>query len=274
ATFTAAGPGRGSRPPRHRSGRAARMRHGRDWHPTHGADLQGYGYQPQGGPRRGGGTVTYHAAATSERTESDLTNSQEPRTFREYLRVARRQAWIIAAVALIGVAAAAFFSARQQKLYSSSATVVVSGFDPSQPPEMFLQTQADIASTSPELAERVRKALHLRNRPGIDVTPKTNSALLTFSSTTSIPELSARIATEYAVQFKRFQQRLASADVRTARAFLVRPATTGSKVQPKTSRNIVLGFLFGLILGCGLAFLRDALDTRVRSTEEISESLG
>ena len=53
----------------------------------------------------------------------------------------------------------------------------------------------------------------------------------------------------------------------------MRPATPGSQVQPKTARNLVLGFLFGLILGCGLAFLRDALDTRVRSTDEVSELL-
>jgi Mrp family chromosome partitioning ATPase len=37
---------------------------------------------------------------------------------------------------------------------------------------------------------------------------------------------------------------------------------------------MVVGLLFGLLLGCGLAFLREALDTRVRSTEEIAERLG
>jgi Mrp family chromosome partitioning ATPase len=36
----------------------------------------------------------------------------------------------------------------------------------------------------------------------------------------------------------------------------------------------VLGLLFGFLLGCGLAFLRDALDTGVRSTDEITETLG
>lgn len=202
-----------------------------------------------------------------------MTGTHEPGTFRDYLQVARRQAWVIVLVTLIGVVGAAIFSARQAKLYEASATVLVSGFDASQPPEMFLQTQADIATGSAQLAEQVRKTLHLRDTPTVDVTPRTNSALLTFSSTTSIPGLSARIATEYARQFKTFQQRLAAADIKTAGAFLVRPATRGSQVQPKTTRNLVLGFLFGLILGCGLAFLRDALDTRVRSTEEISELL-
>ena len=54
----------------------------------------------------------------------------------------------------------------------------------------------------------------------------------------------------------------------------MRPATPGGQVQPKTVRNTVLGLLFGVILGFGLAFLRDALDTRVRSSDDIVELLG
>jgi len=39
-------------------------------------------------------------------------------------------------------------------------------------------------------------------------------------------------------------------------------------------RNGILGLALGLMLGIGLAFLWEALDTRVRSAEEISERLG
>lgn len=203
-----------------------------------------------------------------------MTNGQQPSTLREYLQLVRRRRWVILTVTVVAVAGAVFFSARQEKLYKASATVLVSGFDPSQSPEMFLQTQADIATASPEVAQRVRNALNLRTTPPIEVTPKVNSAILTFSSTTSSPLLSARIATEYARQFENFQKSLSSAKIKTAQAFIVRPATRGSQVQPKTVRNVVLGLLFGIILGCGLAFLRDALDTRVRSTDEIGEWLG
>jgi succinoglycan biosynthesis transport protein ExoP len=202
-----------------------------------------------------------------------VTSPQQPSTVREYLQLIRRRRWIILTVTLVAVIAAAVFSAQQQKLYKASATVLVSGFDSAQSPEMFLQTQADVAAASPEVASRVRAALHLRTTPSIDVTPKINSAILTFSSTTSNPQLSARIATEYAQQFKNFQQALASAHIKTASAFIVRPATPGEQVQPKTVRNTLLGLLFGLVLGLGLAFLRDALDTRIRSTDEIAESL-
>ena len=140
---------------------------------------------------------------------------------------------------------------------------------------MFLQTQADLASTSPDVAERVRQALKLNTTPSITVTPGNNSDILEFTSKAASPQLSARIATSYARQFRNFQRQLANAGAtQKAGAFLVRPAAFGTKVQPRTSRNLAVGLLFGLLLGCALAFLREALDTRVRSTDEVAERLG
>ena len=57
-------------------------------------------------------------------------------------------------------------------------------------------------------------------------------------------------------------------------AFVIRRATTGSQVQPKPVRNVGLALAIGLILGMILAFARDALDTRVRSPEEVRTRLG
>jgi succinoglycan biosynthesis transport protein ExoP len=44
--------------------------------------------------------------------------------------------------------------------------------------------------------------------------------------------------------------------------------------QPKTVRNGALGLVVGLVLGLGLVFLREALEMRARTAEEISASLG
>jgi Mrp family chromosome partitioning ATPase len=46
------------------------------------------------------------------------------------------------------------------------------------------------------------------------------------------------------------------------------------KVQPRPTRNGALGIALGLVLGLGLAFLWEALDTRVHSADEIEERLG
>jgi polysaccharide biosynthesis transport protein len=59
-----------------------------------------------------------------------------------------------------------------------------------------------------------------------------------------------------------------------SRFVLVHQAADAEVVSPRPARNGLLGFALGLMLGIGLAFFRDALDTRVRSGSEIAFRLG
>ena len=61
--------------------------------------------------------------------------------------------------------------------------------------------------------------------------------------------------------------------LQTANASLLRPATSAVQVQPKPVRNAILGLMLGLMLGIGIAFARDALDTRIRSAAELADRL-
>lgn len=245
-----------------------------------------------------------------------MSGIQQASTLRDYLQIWRRRRWIILAVVALTMLSAAFFSVRQEKLYQASAEVLVSpGLGSSQSPERALQTQADVATVSPEVARRVRNALNLERTPPIEVTPKTDSDILIFSSTESSPALAADVASAYATAFRDFQRELSTADIlkelsdvedeiqeilarrpldqtryasllskredlrslealETSRAFVVRRASLGVQVQPKPVRNTLLGLALGLILGLGLAFLREALDTRVRTTHEVAARLG
>ena len=138
--------------------------------------------------------------------------------------------------------------------------------------------------------------------------------LLTFSVTHASPTAAVRLANEYARQFLVYLQNFETSSVtralaqvkqriagmrrqgihgslyaalqakqqelvtletlETPTASLVRTATGAAKVKPRVVRNVLLGIGLGLLLGLGTAFLWEALDTRIRSEEEIKELLG
>ncbi len=62
--------------------------------------------------------------------------------------------------------------------------------------------------------------------------------------------------------------------LQTSNALLVKEGTEAAKVAPTPIRNGAIGLGLGLLVGIGFAFLREALDTSVRSADEISERLG
>lgn len=73
---------------------------------------------------------------------------------------------------------------------------------------------------------------------------------------------------------EREQQLRTAVALQTSNSFVVEAADGAVQVEPRPVRNGILGVGLGLILGIGLAFLWEALDTRVRSSEEIAQRLG
>jgi polysaccharide biosynthesis transport protein len=146
------------------------------------------------------------------------------------------------------------------------------------------------------------------------VSPKQNADLLVFEVTDPDPRLAVDLATAFARQFTIYRRELDTAALvrarqevqrqirsmrgrarrsvlyetlvekeqqlgtlaalQTSNAFVVRRPTKAKQVQPRPLRDGALGAALGLVFGIGVAFLRDRLDSRVRTTEQASETLG
>ncbi len=78
----------------------------------------------------------------------------------------------------------------------------------------------------------------------------------------------------YASLVDKNQQLRTMEALQTSNAFLFRPADTGVQVQPQPLRSAILGLILGLLGGLAVAFLWEALDTRVRTAESVAEHLG
>lgn len=146
------------------------------------------------------------------------------------------------------------------------------------------------------------------------VSEETGADLLLFDVTHEEPRYAQRLATTYAVTFTKYRRELETAGLQQARraiderlaqleaegergsslydelaktqqelktrealvsqSFVVERAAGAKQVQPRPVRNAILGLGLGILLGIGLAFLWEALDTRVRTAEEVSTRLG
>lgn len=65
-----------------------------------------------------------------------------------------------------------------------------------------------------------------------------------------------------------------TAELQNANAVIASPAYQGVQVSPRPKHDALFGLAVGLVLGLGFAFLRDSLDTRVRTAEDIGQRTG
>jgi len=201
----------------------------------------------------------------------------------DYLMVVRKRWRVILAVVLVCVGLAAGVTVAQTKIYESSTQFFVStsGADDS---VALLQgstfTQQRVKSyaqllTTPRILAPVAEQVGVTGDISSQVTATTppDTVLIEVAVRDDDPAQAQAIATAIATEFPTAVAELetpAGTEVSPVKVTVVQPPSTPtSPVSPKPLRNIALGAVLGLLLGLGLALVREALDKTVKTPDDI-----
>lgn len=150
------------------------------------------------------------------------------------------------------------------------------------------QTQADVQMintykdiiTSPTVLKTVNR--QVSNYPGypgsmnalkddISVNSQQNSQVFSVTVKTTDPYTSAAVANLTAKTFKKKVGKI----MRIDNVSIVSPASIEKDpVSPRKTLNLLAGIVVGLLLGIGLAFVREITDTTVTSEDYVTDTLG
>jgi capsular exopolysaccharide synthesis family protein len=222
-------------------------------------------------------------------TESRFTSSgdqaiEQPATVRGVLETLKRRKWfVLQAVVLVPLAAAAV-SLLQQPTYSATSSVLLTsgragaaaGAEDGLASDRRARTEADLARVPSMVVGALRRvpSTDLTVDEFLDrssVTPRANSDIVDFSVSDPSPERARALATAYAREYVADRPGASRA---TVRSVLVSAAPKAERVKPRPVQMIALGAVLGIILAVAGAYLWDALDTKVRDVREVGRLLG
>jgi len=206
---------------------------------------------------------------------------------RDYLRVVRRRWRLIATCLVVVVAVAGLVTYRTTPQYESKARLFVSTTDQSTSDAyqggLFsiqrVSSYADLASGR-ELASRVIADLHLDMDAAtlakkITATVVPDTVILEISATDPDPAQAQAIARATSTELRDFVSQLETPPGQTnapIKATIVDSADLPvAPVSPQPLRNMGLALVLGLLLGLGLAVLRELLDTTVKGAGDVAE---
>lgn len=209
---------------------------------------------------------------------------------RDYLRILRTRWMLIVLSGLAGVGAAAALTLASTPQYASSARLFVStssaddDAQANQGGQFSLQRVKSYANllTGEVIARRVVERLDLDEDPRelasqITATSAIDTVILTIKVTDPSPVRAKRLTDAVAEEFVSYVAELETPpgkDEATIKATIVDPANSpGAPVSPIPERNVAMGLILGLLIGAGIAVLRETLDTTIRSPKQLEELL-
>lgn len=204
-------------------------------------------------------------------------NAREQQT---WLRVIWRRKWIVLATVVVFGVATALVSKSLQKVYATSSTLLVvqaktqQSFDSVQAAQVVARTYGDILG-SDTVAARVSERLDgtrakkdaIRGAVSIETVPETQ--LIKVNAEDGDPKRAQQIANTYAGEFISYAATTLFPRTQATVSLAAPAPRPANPARPKPTLYTLLASLFGLAVGLGLAFLREQLDSRLRTFEEI-----
>jgi capsular exopolysaccharide synthesis family protein len=195
------------------------------------------------------------------------------------LMVLWRRKWLILAVVLAFAVATAIVSKSLPKVYESTATLWITqdaaaqSFDAVQAGQVLARTYGNVAD-SKNLASTVANDLPFEATGGgvlqkVSFEPIAETQLLKITAEDREPARAQLIANVYAATLIEYAgSRLSDATDSTI-SLADRASFPSQAARPKPTFYTIVGAIFGLLLGVGLAYLAELLDRRVRSEEDL-----
>lgn len=206
--------------------------------------------------------------------------------FSDYLRILRRNWVAIAAATCLGLLVAGVASLAIQPTYTAHTQLFVSIQGNGTAADLqqgnnFSQARVQSyveAATTPAVLQPAIDSLGLDISPAalrssVSATVDLNTVIISIAAEDESPVQAAALAQATANSLIKTIERLetpSQGGVSPVRLSIITPATApNAPSAPSTRSNIVLGTLSGLALGIGFAFLRNALDTKLRAVSDL-----
>lgn len=209
---------------------------------------------------------------------------------RDYLRVLRAHWAGVLAPFVLGVAAAGAWSLLQPRVYTADASGYVAAQGATdlgtsmvgdQLAQSKVKSYLDIG-TWRSVAEYAIAQLHLDVKPEdlvkqVTVTNPTNTVIIQVSATASTPEAARDLAGVWIRGIIQQVEQIEGASGKTPPVTII-PGDSArlptSPSSPNWKLNLALGALAGLLIGVGYAVVRDRMDRRIRSAEQVEKATG
>ncbi|MGH3019358.1 MAG: polysaccharide biosynthesis tyrosine autokinase [Gaiellaceae bacterium] len=196
-----------------------------------------------------------------------------------------RRKWIVLLTVVVATAATYVVSRGLPKVYAAEATLFVgnrsdatSDFEAIQSAQVLARTYAELIQSG-NVADRVADELPAGDTADeilerTSFRPISDTQLLVVEAEGDSPEEAAELANTYAETFAAYASDELAAETNGQVTVADRAQPASAPVRPRPTLYAAVMFVFALFLGAGLALVRDRLDTRLGSEDELSRELG